>query len=179
MALKAVNQLRQNIEALLLARKEDQKTLAFAMGVHPTTVNKFLRGTRELQLADLDKVADFFGIATYQLFQPGISLLTERRLRTDRRTGRDRRIGHAQRQMLGLNSALEPFRSPSGKARHAESSFVVEARRLADEYERKLTALVARAESGGQTPTPRPHFPKASKGRRTAGGSDPETPREG
>lgn len=110
MALRAVNQLRENVKALLLARKEDQKTLAFHMGVHPTTVNKFLQGTREVQLAALDSMADFFGIATYQLFQPGISRLTERRSGRDRRSGTDRRIGHTKRVMLHVADDISRHR---------------------------------------------------------------------
>lgn len=101
MGLKAINQLRENVKTLLRVRKEDQKTLAFAIGRHPTTINKFLKGTREIQLQDLDRMADFFGLATYQLFQPGISLLTERRQGPDRRTGRERRVGHRFRALQG------------------------------------------------------------------------------
>ena len=48
-----------------------------------------------MPLKYLDRIADFFGIATYQLLQPGISPLTERRSGLDRRLGRDRRISHA------------------------------------------------------------------------------------
>lgn len=103
MPYTALEQLRQNIAALLRERKEDQKTLAFTMGRHPTTINKFLKGSRELQLADLDKIAQFFGLATYQLFQPGISSVTERRQGRDRRSGRDRRVGHIGRQLHALS----------------------------------------------------------------------------
>jgi hypothetical protein len=48
---------------------------------------------RGLPVKYLDRIADFFGLATYQLLQPGISALTERRKGTERRSGRDRRIG--------------------------------------------------------------------------------------
>ncbi len=109
MPLKAVNQLRDNINALLRERGTDQKALAFAMRRHPTTVNKFLRGTRELQLADLDAVASFFGLDTYRLFQPGISAVTERRKR-ERRSGQERRIGHALRQMQQIGAEIELVR---------------------------------------------------------------------
>jgi hypothetical protein len=40
----------------------------------------------------LDAFADYFGIETYQLFQPGISQLTERRSGGDRRATADRRV---------------------------------------------------------------------------------------
>jgi hypothetical protein len=49
------------------------------------------QGNRGLPLKYLDRIADFFGIATYQLFQPGISPLLERR-KGERRSGLDRRV---------------------------------------------------------------------------------------
>jgi transcriptional regulator with XRE-family HTH domain len=110
MGLRAVNQLRQNVLELLRVRHEDQKTLAFHMGIDKSTINKFLKGTREVQLADLDSMADFFGIATYQLFQPGISRLTERRSGRDRRSARERRIGHTQRVMLAVAGEIDRVR---------------------------------------------------------------------
>ena len=50
---------------------------------------------RGVPLKHLDRIADFFGIATYQLLQPGISPLTERRSGRERRTGHDRRVSMA------------------------------------------------------------------------------------
>lgn len=108
MGLRAVNLLRENIRSLLRARGTNQKELSFFLRRHPTTINKFLKGTREVQLADLDRMADFFGLATYQLFQPGISPLTERRSGKERRSGQDRRISHAQR----LEEAVRPPKEP-------------------------------------------------------------------
>jgi transcriptional regulator with XRE-family HTH domain len=106
MGLRAVNLLRENIRSLLRARGTNQKELSFFLRRHPTTINKFLKGTREVQLADLDRMADFFGLATYQLFQPGISPLTERRSGKERRKLPDRRIGYA------AHIAPEPPRGP-------------------------------------------------------------------
>lgn len=108
--MRAANQLRENIRSLLEARHENQKDLAFYLKRHPTTISKFLKGQREVQLSDLDGIADFFGIATYQLFQPGISLLTERRSGLDRRKGRERRISHAQRAMREVAPKIETAR---------------------------------------------------------------------
>lgn len=39
-----------------------------------------------------DRIADFFGVETYQLLQPGVASLTERR-KAERRNGRERRVG--------------------------------------------------------------------------------------
>ncbi len=55
-----------------------------------------VNGQRGLPLKYLDRISDFFGIATYQLFQPGITPLHERR-KGDRRSGSDRRVSNAQR----------------------------------------------------------------------------------
>lgn len=173
MAYRAYVQLRLNIEDLLLTRKESQKALADHMGVHPTTINKFLKGTREVQLADLDAIADFFGVATYQLFQPGISALTERRA-SDRRTGRDRRIGHDVRQARRLTATLPPAKDGRRAPQVvATSPALEEFHRLADEYARRLRTLLSQAESGGQTATARRALPPAPPRRRGVRGSDP------
>jgi transcriptional regulator with XRE-family HTH domain len=180
MPLKALEQLRQNIETLLRVRKEDQKTLALAIGVHPTTINKFLKRTRELQLADLDKVADFFGIATYQLFQPGISSLSERR-QFERRGGRERRIGHAHRGMHVAAQDIQAHRPHRKDAPHVvvappPSPAAAELKRVIADFERLASRLLAGAESGGQAPGARLAVPGPRPRRRIAGGSDPPKP---
>lgn len=107
--LRALVLLRRNISSLLDARKESQTALARWLQKDKSWINKFLNETREIQLKDLDRIADFFGIATYQLFQPGISPLLERR-HGERRAGRERRISHAQREMLELTQKIAPAR---------------------------------------------------------------------
>lgn len=104
--LRALYLLRQNISGLLSARRETQAELAFALGHGKSWINKFLNGDREVQLKDLDRIADFFGIATYQLFQPGITPLTERRHQKDRRSGHDRRVGHSHRLMAEVAATM-------------------------------------------------------------------------
>lgn len=105
--MKAPFILRHNITALLAARKETATSLARYCGNHKTWASQFLTGKRdELQLEDIDKIADFFGIANYQLFQPGINTLTERRRTLDRRASQERRIGHQGRQLAGLRTEL-------------------------------------------------------------------------
>lgn len=123
MPWKTSEQLRQNITALFAARKETPSQLAFALKKHRSWMTRFLNGERhELQLKDLDKIAEFFGVATYQLFQPGISALTERRRATERRSGRDRRVGHTQRAMLGtVAGELARVRS-NGQTQHGETT---------------------------------------------------------
>lgn len=103
--LRAVTIMRNNIRALLDARHESQAALASWLRHSRAWINKFLNGERQVQLKDLDRIADFFGIATYQLFQPGISPLTERRVQ-ERRKRKDRRIGHAFRELERTREGL-------------------------------------------------------------------------
>ena len=97
--MKATALLKQNIDTLLRARGQTRHELAVwvrqstnAKKVDPWISTIFTRPNREFQSKYLDRIADFFGLAVYQLFQPGISPLTERRSGHERRTGADRRI---------------------------------------------------------------------------------------
>ncbi len=105
--MQSTRLLRHNIDALLKARGQTRHDLAFFCGRSDSWISRiFSEGVsdrehdRGVPLKYLDKFADFFGIATYQLFQPGISPLTERRSGRDRRTGRDRRVSNAQRSLV-------------------------------------------------------------------------------
>lgn len=102
--------LAENIRALLHARHEDASTLASWLNHDKSWINKIINGHREMQIPDLDRVADFFGIATYQLFQPGISRFTERRKGVERRKGLERRISNAQRNMIAVASEIHRAR---------------------------------------------------------------------
>lgn len=102
--VRAPNLLIQNIRALLRERGQKQGELAFWMKKTETWASQALNGRRNFQLQDLDRIAEFFGLAAYQLFQPGISPLTERRTGRDRRSGQDRRVSHVQR----LEAAARP-----------------------------------------------------------------------
>lgn len=100
--MKASVLLKHNIDTLLKARHQTRHDLAVwvrqsldSKKVDPWISQIFTRPNREFQLKYLDRIADFFGIAVYQLFQPGISPLTERRKGTARRSGRDRRVSQA------------------------------------------------------------------------------------
>lgn len=89
--------LVQNIKALLAARRQDQLELAMWVGHSGPWLTKVLAEDRGVRLKDLDRIADFFGIATYQLLAPGLGALTERR-RGERRSGRERRAGLDRRR---------------------------------------------------------------------------------
>lgn len=103
--MKATYLLKRNIEALLAARHQSQHDLAVWCRRSDAWISKILSDTsnpkaeRGVPLRDLDRIADFFGIAAYQLFQPGISPLTERRKVADRRSGRDRRLSAMNQQV--------------------------------------------------------------------------------
>lgn len=92
--LKANALLKRNIEALLRARGHRQRDLAEWCHRSEEWLSKALRDERRgLPVKYMDRMADFFGIAVYQLFQPGINSLTERRSGLERRQFRERRVG--------------------------------------------------------------------------------------
>ena len=98
--MKAHYLLKKNIDALLTARGHTRHDLAVWCRRGDSWISQiFTNADREVPLKYLDRMADFFGIATYQLFQPGISPLTERRKGADRRSGRDRRVSHLGQQI--------------------------------------------------------------------------------
>jgi transcriptional regulator with XRE-family HTH domain len=95
--MKSTRLLRANLRALLRARGQTPHDLAFFCRRSDAWISKILNEdehdsqARDLPLKYLDRIADFFGVAAYQLFQPGISAITERRKANDRRTGIERR----------------------------------------------------------------------------------------
>ena len=97
MPYKPLVQLRLNVEHLLATRKETKADLAREMKIDPSTLTKFLNGTREIQFHHLEGMQAFFGLSAYELFRPDISPLTERRKIVDRRMGIDRRQHRADR----------------------------------------------------------------------------------
>lgn len=94
--MKAHYLLKQNIDTLLKARGQKRKELAaWCRRTESWLSQIFTNDERNVPLKYLDRIASFFGLATYQLFQPGISPLTERRQGQDRRKVKDRRISRA------------------------------------------------------------------------------------
>src|SRR5688572_30448232 len=90
--MKAEALLKHNIVALLKARKQQPHDLAQWCRRSDAWLSKILgKDNRNLPLEYLDRMADFFGLAAYELFRPGITPLLERR-KGDRRSGRDRRV---------------------------------------------------------------------------------------
>jgi hypothetical protein len=96
--MKALPLLKHNIDTLLHARRQTRRDLAQWVRqsmnnkiIDPWISHIFNTPDAEIQTKYLDRIADFFGVSVYQLFQPGISHLTERR-KSERRSGKDRRL---------------------------------------------------------------------------------------
>lgn len=117
--VKANLLLKRNIDAILSARGQSRRALArWCRKTDDAKADSWAshifgpKGyhTREIPTVYLDRIADFFGVTVYQLFQPGISPLTERRKGVERRTRRDRRINQvlASRVLVGRGIA-EPI----------------------------------------------------------------------
>lgn len=112
--LRADLLLAQNIQALLHARREDAKSLAVWCGRSGAWISKVLSGERGVPVRELGKIADFFGLTVSQLFQHGISPLTERRRHPERRT-HERRSQTDRRQARpgdrGVHDDVNPFQT--------------------------------------------------------------------
>jgi hypothetical protein len=89
-AIKTELLLAENIRTLLARRGADASSLAAWCGHKPPWISKILRGGRGVQLKDLGRIADFFGLTVAELFHFGIGTLAERR-KYQRRSGTERR----------------------------------------------------------------------------------------
>lgn len=176
LTVKAARMLSNNIEALLRARHQSGHDLAQWCHHSDVWISLFLAGKRQIQLKDLDRIADFFGLATYQLFQPGISSLTERRVSTDRRSGRDRRIGVSKRLLGALADQIDSARPQRGSAHEPSAVSATTAthiQRLVTDMQRRLTALLAEEESRRQDPRTREKKPPPRRRTGTTGEPNP------
>ena len=91
--LKANELLKRNIDALLQERKRTRADLARWCRRSRSWLDKIYgEDRREIPLKYLDRIAEFFAFAPYQLFQPGIASGAERRRGSDRRKSRERRL---------------------------------------------------------------------------------------
>ena len=102
MPTKANFLMKSNVQALLTGRHLTREDLSKWCRREVSWASKILGDPgRWFPMKYWDRISDFFGVDTYQLIQPGISALTERRQR-DRRSIQDRRL---------RNIAGEPHRS--------------------------------------------------------------------
>lgn len=105
--------IKQNIVELLGRRRFHQQDLAWACRrdlPKPKAgqwLSKILTSPKHnLPIEYWDRVADFFGIATYQLLQPGIAGASERRRGGDRRVRPERRMS---RRVLGMEPRTDAY----------------------------------------------------------------------
>jgi len=108
MALKATYVLKQNIDALLSARGYKRKDLAVWCHRTKSWLSQIMsKPDRNIPIEYLDRISAFFGLETYQLFQPGIARTTERRAGTDRRVGQERRLRYVVEILAPAPSVAE------------------------------------------------------------------------
>lgn len=96
--MKAERLAIANIAALMDDRGYKQKDLAMWCHKTETWASQLLHHKRGLTLEMIDLIADFFGCTAHDLFQPGLSGISDRR-KGERRSGKDRREGVGLRLM--------------------------------------------------------------------------------
>jgi hypothetical protein len=171
--MRANQLLKNNVIALLKARGNTRKDLAQWCYRGESWISKILKEPRrEFPNKYLDRIADFFGLATYQLFQPGLTHDTERR-RSERRVGKDRRMSHAQRTMVTTAAEINKARVV-GKGRDVEEAPRQNdpVHRLVERFVRELDPLLSQASAGRQAPVARRAQPRSPSLRRARGGQD-------
>lgn len=90
--MKANALMKANVDAVLKARHQTREDLSKWCRREVSWASKILNSpTRWFPMKYWDKISDFVGLSPYQLLQPGIAPLHERRGR-ERRSGRDRRV---------------------------------------------------------------------------------------
>lgn len=167
--------IKQNVSALLRIRHKKAKDLAQYCHRSESWISKILsEPRRQFPYKYLDRMADFLGVSTYQLLQPGFTQESERRSGFDRRRAKERRINDALRGMLPTAELIESLRPLRKGASVVVASSPIELalKRLTADYEKHVAALLqAAAHAGQQTPTPGSKIPPSRKGHRVAGGS--------
>lgn len=178
---KATRLLADNIAALLKSWRLTQHDFAMWCGHSDPWASDVLSHKRRMVMDDLDKASDLFRLAPYQLFMPGISQASERRTGLQRRTGTDRRVTHAERliQTFGATERTSPARAGGNRGRvhepaAASDPLLEQRRKLTEDYERRLSALILQGQSGGQDATPDRALPRTRPRRRASRGPDPK-----
>jgi hypothetical protein len=133
--MRANDLMKHNVVALLKGRRQTQRDLAQWCRRSDAWIGKILKEERrEFPMKYWDRIADFFGVSVYQLIQPGISAVTERR-RRDRRSGLERRL---------RNIAGEPHR-----AAISDQSLIREVLNLGADDRIELVRLLAQTKRRG------------------------------
>lgn len=173
--MKANVLMKHNISHLLRQRGLSQKDLAVYCYRKESWISKIMTvPTREFPMKYFDRIAEFLGVTTHQLLQPGMSSLTERRSGIDRRSITDRRIAPGARSMLRVSDEIDAHH-PKRRSRDAVASSPLgdTLKRLTAEYEKRVAALLhVAAKPRIETPKARGKITPPHKGHRVAGGSD-------
>lgn len=115
--MSADHLLAENVRALLAADPRSQSDLAQWCRHSSVWVSQFLTGKRKWKVEDLDRVADFFNLSTFQLFQPGIANSnTERRI-GQRRQREERRRTQSERELRKTQAELARVGMPGHRER--------------------------------------------------------------
>jgi transcriptional regulator with XRE-family HTH domain len=172
-ALSSLRRLKDNIDALLRARRLTRKDLAFYCRKSESWISKIFREERRgFGYKDLDRIAAFFGLDVFQLFQPGISPSSERRLGVERRGQRERRIGPVRQHEEELAQTIEaarPVRRDAHAVAHTDTQASQEVLRLANLLQRQLQTILEKTGTRRQTRDPRRKKSAASDSARVAG----------
>lgn len=174
--VKANRLLKDNIDAMLRERGQSRRDLAEWCHKSESWISKiFSEERREFQVSQLDRIADFFGLDTYRLFQPGVARVTERR-KGDRRAGQERRIGVDGRMASHLQSEVNKFPRLSRRADYDLSALPAPIRAVIEKANREIAAIEAQI-ARGQTASPRRRVAGVSADRGSTRGRNPETPK--
>lgn len=164
--LRGIYVLRENLVALMRTRGMTQDELARAVGRKKSWLNKFLKGSRQIQIVDIDRMADYLGVSTYQLFQPGVSRFAERRV-GERRTGQDRRLPLQLRSSDTISSTrtsdpdvVSGVPGRDGRAVSNAGELTAEAKAFLQAAARELTRPAESARETAQARKGRPKGPR-------------------
>lgn len=169
--MKAEQLLKANVEALLQARHQSRHDLAVWCRRSDAWLSKILgKDNRNVPLEYLDRIADFFGLATYQLFQPGLTGLLERR-KAERRSSKDRRLAAMnQRVRQSLSEAVASLSQ-------TDVADMIRLKTLSGESRDVLRQAMQAAERSEQQAARRGHKPRVAETDAAAATARPDRPK--
>lgn len=173
--LKSHLVVKANIDALLKRDRLTRKDLALWCHKTESWISKiFGSPLRAMPEQYFDRIADMFGVETYELLRPGGADGTERR-KVNRRAGVERRIGWQQRLLEELRPGIERARRTMPSYAHDSLSPEAAAKLkvLDADYEARVSRLIA-ADARRQAARSRAKESRAPVHRRAHRGPDVE-----
>lgn len=172
--------LKANIDGLLRVQHRRKKDLAAWCWKSESWITKILKEPRrDISIVDLDRIADFFGLVVYQLFQPGIVGVAERRTGAERRSAQsDRRKASPVRGMLPTAAETQQYRPRQRMPIDGVPPDQLETfHRLTAEYEQQIAHLLSgAADTRRQTVSAGEVVPRPRAADRAPGGSGDRAP---